>query len=137
MATRKVLLRADGQPWTWSWAVRQVWLRWLGVAFTGALTFRALGLSWAAVAILLVVSFAGGIAFVVWQHWKARRTPINLLSSTTHFRDKSGHVFNCPDCGWHGGITELVRAASSEGMLQMNCPSCGRQLGRTATHITV
>lgn len=135
---RHVLVRADGQPWTWSWAARQAGPRWLGVAFTGALIFRALGLSSTGVAIMLVVSFAGGIAFVAWQHRQARRRPIDLLSSSAHFLPaKSGHVFNCPDCSWHGGITDLVRAAGSEGMLQLNCPSCGRQLARTAARITV
>jgi predicted RNA-binding Zn-ribbon protein involved in translation (DUF1610 family) len=138
MATRRILVRADGQPWTWPWAVRRAGPGWLGIAFAGALIFRALGLSWPAVAVMLVVSLAGGIAFVLWQHRQVRRRPINLLSTAAHFLpDESGHVFNCPDCGWQGGITELVRAASREGMLQLNCPSCGRQLARTAARITL
>jgi predicted RNA-binding Zn-ribbon protein involved in translation (DUF1610 family) len=102
---------------------------------SGGVLFRALGLSWAAVATMLVLSFGGGILFILWQHRQERHRPINLLSSTAHFLpDKSGHVFNCPGCGWHGGIADLARAATSEGMLQLNCPSCGRQLAKTDAH---
>jgi predicted RNA-binding Zn-ribbon protein involved in translation (DUF1610 family) len=134
---RKILVRADGQPWTWAWAVRQAGPAWLGTAFSGALLFRAFGLSWAGVATMVVLTFAGGILFILWQHRQVRHRPINLLSSTAHFLpDKSGHVFNCPDCGWHGGINELARVGGSDGMLQLNCPSCGRQLARTAVHTT-
>jgi predicted RNA-binding Zn-ribbon protein involved in translation (DUF1610 family) len=124
----------DGTPWVW----------WIGIprlillAFAGLIGFRyAFGLGWVGAAIAVAAAF--GLAGALWGTFawlnatgRQVRLPRRVLVTAAR-RGRVATTLECPNCHWRGPTSDLMPSADENCGTAFSCPSCGAEIGHSAS----